>query len=387
MTSNSFVHTNGTHFVNPDGSRLRLCGTNLGNWLLLEGYMFQFQDGPQSNREIEGLFMELAGPEVCHEFWQQYLDCYIAEADIQFLHRCGCNCLRFPLHYKYFETDDSQGFRLLDRAIGWCRDAGMHVVLDLHAAPGGQNGSNIGDGWGYPWLFASPSAERHCTEIWQRLATHYRDDHTVIGYDLLNEPIPHYPGLEKYNPLLEPLYRRLTAAIREIDKNHILFLGGAQWNKNFKVFGEPFDDNTAYTFHQYWVEPDISSIREFLDYRDKYKVPLWCGESGENSDEWVAAFRKLLDLHEIDWTFWPYKKMAHGSGCVTFPQPVHWDKIVAYGKLPLNIGQLEKKFPLRPAQDDIRACLADFLHQIRFENCRVNRGYLEALGLTPPSNR
>jgi hypothetical protein len=382
---NKFVRTKGRHFIDANGGRLRLRGTNLGNWFLLEGYMFQFQGGPQSNREIEALFMELAGPDVSAEFWQQYLERYITGADIRFLRLCGCNCLRFPLHYKYFEADDSAGFRLLDRAIGWCAEAGIHAVLDLHAAPGGQNGTNIGDGWGHPWLFESPSAERHCTEIWRRLATHYRDNRTVIGYDLLNEPIPHYPGLEKYNSLLEPLYRRLTAAIREIDKNHIIFLGGAQWNKNFKVFGEPFDDNSAYTFHQYWVEPDINAIGEFLSYRDKYNVPLWCGESGENTDEWVEKFRQLLDEHEIDWVFWPYKKMGHPASFISFPPPRHWDKIVTYAQLPMNLGQIEKKYPQRPTQEDIRECLADLLEQIQFKNCRINSGYLKALGLVPPA--
>src|SRR5688500_20225680 len=46
----------------------------------------------------------------------------------------------------------------------------------------------------------------------------------------------------------------LPICIREVDKNHLVFLGGAQWNGNFKVFGPPFDDKLAYTFHQYRSE-------------------------------------------------------------------------------------------------------------------------------------
>ena len=83
-------------------------------------------------------------------------------------------------------------------------------------------------------------------------AEHYRDNPTVLGYDLLNEPIPQYPALQKYNSQLEPLYKKLTAAIRTVDTNHLIILGGAQWDSNFAVFGAPFDSNLMYTFHKYW---------------------------------------------------------------------------------------------------------------------------------------
>ena len=89
-----------------------------------------------------------------------------------------------------------------------------------------------------------------------RLAMRYRDEPTVLGYDLLNEPIPHFPKLIPLNSLLEPLYKELSAEIRKIDAHHILFLGGAQWDSNFSVFGKPFDANVAYTFHKYWTAPD-----------------------------------------------------------------------------------------------------------------------------------
>ena len=110
----------------------------------------------------------------------------------------------------------------------------------MHCAPGGQTGANIDDSWGYPWLYDSPEASSTIA-IWKRIAAHYRDSETVLGYDLLNEPIPHFPELQKYNSKLEPIYKRIVAAIREVDKNHVIILGGAQWDTNFAVFGPPFD--------------------------------------------------------------------------------------------------------------------------------------------------
>jgi endoglucanase len=49
----------------------------------------------------------------------------------------------------------------------------------------------------------------------------------ILGYDLFNEPIPHFPALQRYNSDLEPLYKKIAAAVREVDRNHVLILGGS----------------------------------------------------------------------------------------------------------------------------------------------------------------
>ena len=126
----------------------------------------------------------------------------------------------------------------------------------MHCAPGGQTGANIDDSWGYPWIYDSPQEQQRAITIWKRIAAHYRDSETVLGYDLLNEPIPNFPELRKYDSQLEPLYRRIVAGIREVDKNHVVILGGAQWDTDFTVFGPPFDANVMYTFHKYWMPPE-----------------------------------------------------------------------------------------------------------------------------------
>ena len=83
--ANRFVHTDGKHIVAPGGEKLLLRGINLGNWLVPEGYMFHFDKGPASYREISALFNDLVGPDEAARFWKQYRDTYIAEC-------------RYPLH-------------------------------------------------------------------------------------------------------------------------------------------------------------------------------------------------------------------------------------------------------------------------------------------------
>ena len=321
-----YVHAQGAVLANGSGKPLMLRGINLGNWFEPEGYMFHLDDGPQSPREIENLTTELIGPEKSAAFWRQWRETYIVEADIDRIKAMGFNSVRVPIHWKFFASDDAEGFRLMDRLATWARKDGIYVIIDLHCAPGGQTGTNIDDSYGYPWLYSDSEAQAQTIAVWRRIAKHYAKEPAVLGYDLLNEPIPHYPQLQQYNKDLEPLYRRIVAAIRQVDPNHVVILGGAQWDSNFKVFGPPFEKNAMYTFHKYWTATDASVIREYLDFRDKYHVPIWLGESGENKDEWIAAFVKTLEENHVGWCFWPYKKMDATSSVVTFDRPQNWDR-------------------------------------------------------------
>jgi len=375
-----FVHADGKFLADAHGHKLILRGTNLGNWLVTEGYMLRLEKGPQSAREIEAMVNELIGPTDAASFWHQYRDQYITRKDIDFIAKTGFNTIRIPFHYKLFEPGDDEGFALLDRVVRWAREDGLYVILDMHCAPGGQTGANIDDSWGYPWLYEDEASQQHAMEIWKRIAEHYRNDPTVLGYDLLNEPIPTYPNLKQYNSKLEPVYKKLVSAVRSVDQNHVVILGGAQWDTNFTVFGSPFDKNMMYTFHKYWMKPEQKEIQSYIEFRDKYNVPIWMGESGENTDEWIGQFRKLLDDNEVSWTFWPYKKMQAISAPVTFMRPVQWDAIVAFAAQHFGMGDTEKAIATRPSLEDSRAAFQDLLVKIRFENATVNESYLKALG-------
>ena len=368
--------------MTPAGEKLFLRGTNLGNWLEPEGYMFLFDKGPVSPHEIEAFFEELIGPAAAKAFWTQYRKSYITRADIQFIRKCGFNSVRLPLHYKFFLSD--AGFQYVDPLMDWCRQAKLWVVLDMHCAPGGQTGTNIDDSAGYPWLYESSEAQLQLIDVWKRIAEHYRDEEIVLGYDLLNEPIPHYPQLQKYNADLEPLYKRVTAAIREVDTNHTIILGGAQWDSNFAVFGMPFDGNVIYQLHKYWMPPVKASIDSYIQFRDRHNVPLWCGETGENEDKWVAEFARTLEANDIGWCYWPYKKMSKTSCPVSFTKPPKWDEIVALAAMPPGTGNAEKRIAARPSLEDSRVAMAALLENICLEKCSVNPGYLKALGLKVP---
>ncbi len=381
-----FIDVKGKDIIGPDHKPFLIRGTNLGNWLIPEGYMFKFK-AASSPRLINQVITELIGPDEASAFWEKYLHSYITQADIHYLKSIGVNSIRVPFNYRLF-TDESylgasnanRGFELIDPIVKWCKAEGMYVLLDMHCAPGGQTGDNIDDGAGYPFLFENEASQALTASIWKRIAAHYKDDTTIMGYDLLNEPIAHYFDKEKFNPLLEPLFKRITKAVREVDKNHMVFLGGAQWDSNFKVFGQPFDSKLVYTFHKYWTKTTPDVIQEYVDFRDRYNVPIYCGETGENNDQWVTEFRQLLEKSNIGYHYWPYKKMNATAGVITFDQPAAYEQVIAYEKTERNSFEaIRKAAPADRAA--IKAALYQMIENSTFKNCKPNEGYIKGLGL------
>lgn len=381
-----FITIKGRNIIGTDNKSFLMRGTNLGNWLIPEGYMFKFK-GINSPKLINEAFMEIMGPEETKAFWKKYTAAYITEADIHYLKTTGMNSIRIPFNYRLFTDEDylgennpNHGFELLDKVIGWCKKEGIYIILDMHCAPGGQTGDNIDDGYGYPFLFKSPASQQLTINIWKRIATHYRNEPIILGYDLLNEPIAHYFDKNELNPYLEPLYKRITQAIRTVDKNHIMILGGAQWDSNMTMFGKPFDSKIIYTFHKYWTPTTVDVIQEYLDFRNKYNVPIYCGETGENNDKWIMEFRTLLEKNDISWHFWPYKKMESTAGIMFYNPPANYDKVIDYTEK--NRATFEDIRKATPAdREQMKASIYAILNNCRFENCTPNKGYIEALGL------
>lgn len=389
LAEGPFVGVRGTDIIGPDGKPLLLKGVNLGNWLVPEGYMFKTGQ-VNSPRMINDLLSELIGPAAAAEFWQKYLDAYITAADIHFLKAIGANSLRVPFNYRLFTNesylgtvDADRGFAILDRLIAWCKAEQIYLILDMHSAPGGQTGDNIDDSYGYPFLFESEADQQLAADVWKKIAERYANEPVVIGYDLLNEPIAPFFDKANLNPKLEPLYQRLAAAIRTVDRNHLLFLGGAQWDQNFTVFGKPFDKKAVYTFHNYWTEATEDVIDPWLDFRDRYDVPVYCGETGENNDAWIRDFRNLLDHYHVGWAYWPYKKMDSPVCVAGFDRPADYHLVMSYAGAPRGaFVDIRKARPEDRAA--VKKALDDLLINCRFENCKPNASYIEALGFKMP---
>ena len=384
---NNYVRVSGPDLIQPNGQKLYIQGTNLGNWLNPEGYMFGFSR-TNSAWMIDLLFKQAVGPDFTAKFWKTFKENYITRDDILFIKQQGANTIRLPFNYKLFTDEDymglssqQDGFKRIDDVVAWCKEAGLYLILDMHDCPGGQTGDNIDDGHGYPWLFESePSRQLFCS-IWRKIADRYKDEPSILGYELANEPIAHYfENKEEINQQLEPLYKRAVKAIREVDPYHIILLGGARWNSDFYMFTDwTFDQNIMYTCHRYGGEATKEAIKDYIDFRDKTNLPMYMGEIGHNTDQWQTDFVKVMKEVNIGYTFWPYKKID-GSCMMGIRRPELWDSIVVkYSETPR--GTYKEWREARPNQQQFRELLMQYAENSRFKNCQPQKDYIQTMGL------
>jgi hypothetical protein len=134
------------------------------------------------------------------------------------------------------------------------------------------------------------------------------------------------------------------------------------------------------------VTPDQNVVQRYVDFRQKYHVPVWLGESGEHNDDWIAAFRTVLEKNDIGWAFWPYKKMGSTSTVETIAPPEGWSRIVEYSKLLDGAGLTRERLLQRPDQALIDRAFTSLLQNIQLSHCATNLGYSSALGMKQHEN-
>lgn len=318
------------------GRPMLLKGVGLGGWLLPEGYMWQLYTNCDRPRRMEALIENLCGKEYQAEFWRRYYEAYITERDFDYIAAQGFNSVRLPFNARHMLRCDSlneEYVGFIDRCVRLCEERGLYVVLDMHAAPGGQTGQNIDDSErDFPELFTDPENEKRLVLLWGLLAQRYADCPAVAGYDLLNEPLTKRHAA--LYPKLLPLYRRLIREIRKNDSQHMIILEGLHWATDFSVFDEltreQANQNIMLQFHKYWSPPDAESLAPFLQTALRLNVPLYCGESGENNTDWYTAAFPVYERLNISWCFWSYKKMGVKNSVSVFETPKLWGKLTEF---------------------------------------------------------
>ncbi|MBN1507402.1 MAG: cellulase family glycosylhydrolase [Sedimentisphaerales bacterium] len=365
----TFLRTQGQDMVDESGKNVLLQGVGLGNWLLPEGYMWRFMGQADRPRRIEKAVSDLIGPENAARFWSAFRKNYIVEADIARIAEVGFNSVRPALNARLFLTEGDnavyvdEGFQLLDDLVRWCRKHNLYVIIDMHGAPGGQTGSNIDDSPNdQPELFTDKRNQDRLVDLWVKIAGRYKDEPAVAAYDLLNEPLPQRTGAaDKYKDQLEPLYKRITAAIREVDKRHMITLEGCDWANDWSVFSAPFDGNVFYQFHFYcWDRPTkLNDISRFLEHRKRlHNTPVWVGETGEKDNAIYWATTQYFEANNIGWSFWPWKKMDTTNTPYSIKSPPGWDAIRAYTR-----GRD------KPPAEEAQRAFDQLLENIKLENC------------------
>jgi hypothetical protein len=383
------LRASGKKFIDANGNEVILRGMGLGGWMLQEPYMLQLSGVAMAQHEIKNKIKELAGDENTEKFYDAWLHNHCTKADIDSLAAWGFNSVRLPMHFNLFTLPVEQepvkekntwlakGFALTDSLLSWCKANKMYLVLDLHAAPGGQGNDNaISDrDTSYPSLWQSESNQQKTIELWRKLAARYANEEWIGGYDVLNEPnwgfqnAPDKNGCaEELNQPLMNLLKKITTAIRTVDKNHLIIIEGNCWGNNYNNMLPLFDDNMAISFHKYWNYTDQNSIQKFLDYRDKYNIPVWMGESGENSNSWFTDAIQLLERNKIGWAWWPLKKMGINNP-LQIRSNTAWENIINFWK-----GKAQK-----PSRQEVLNALMQLTADTRITNNIERRDVVDAM--------
>ncbi|MEO7922600.1 MAG: cellulase family glycosylhydrolase [Chitinophagaceae bacterium] len=325
----ALLRVKGTSIRDGQDREIILRGMGLGGWMLQEPYMLKLSGAVMAQHEIRKKIEDLVGEKNTLAFYEAWLNNHCTKGDIDSMAAWGFNSVRLPMHYNLFtlpvekepvkgkQTWIERGFALTDSLLSWCRANHIYLILDLHATPGGQGNDNaISDrDPSKPSLWQDEANKKKTIALWEKLATRYAKEEWIGGYDLINEPNwgfgtePDKNGCaEKNNIPLKNLLKEITNAIRKVDKNHILFIEGNCWANNYEGIFPLWDDKIVVSFHKYWNYTDNASIQRFLDIRTKYNVPVWAGETGENSNAWFTNVISLLESNKIGWNMWPLKK-------------------------------------------------------------------------------
>ncbi len=387
--TSQLLKRDGKKIVNDRGENIQLRGLGLGGWMLQEGYMLKTADfaGPQF--KIKQKIAELIGEDGMNEFYTAYLKNGITKQDIDFLAKSGFNSIRLPMHYNLYtlpieketvkgeNTWLEEGFTMTDHLLQWCRENKMYLILDLHAAPGGQgNDANISDNdKSKPSLWESEENQKKTIALWKKLAERYKNEPWIGGYDLINEPNINFTGKnpngtdEMSNAPLWKLQKEITEAIRTVDKKHLIFLEGNGWGNNYNGLTPVWDENIAFSFHKYWNYNNDETIKFALDLREKYNMPVWLGETGENSNVWFTELIQLLDQHNIGYAFWPMKKIDNIAGITNVKITPEYQKLLDYWQ---NGGE-------KPSKEYAAKALMKIAENYKFSNVEIRKDVIDAM--------
>lgn len=303
---------------------------------------------------------------------KEHFDTFITKKDIETIASWKLDHVRLPIDYSIIQEENGDwkedGFSYITNCINWCKDCGLHIILDLHNT------------YGYTFdplddadkeiFFYDEQLQNRFIDIWKEFATRYGNQPELIAFELLNEVVS--PTVTKpWNEII----KKVIPEIRKIAPDTYIIFGGVCYNNvtSVPLLPEPFTDKLVYTFHcydplvfthqkAYWVKnmtkdftmayPDtidayqresekfsvdlvgainengITEIGESLfevlfdpaiSAASSWDVPLYCGEYGvidqaplPDSLRWLTDLHSVFEKHDIGRALWNYKSKDFG---------------------------------------------------------------------------
>lgn len=331
----NYVHVAGARLTDTLGQQLKLKSVSLGGWLIWEAWIWG--GGLNSETWVMNTIASRTSPAYAQSFRESIYEKFITRNDIRSIHELGFNSIRVPFNHAFFDNGSNSGplseshFQLIDNLLKWCEEFHVYVILDMHAAPGGQNPSFISDPEAVK-VWDSEENKAGMVRIWKAIAERYKNRKIVLGYDILNEP-----GSPSNTNLIN-LYTSSIAAIRAVDSHHLLIIEGSNYAKDFSMFNTVMDNNQLYSFHFYtWFMSEAAQLQQlqnFSAFASRVHVPMWCGEWGEAAPADLHNLKiKLTDnsYYFCGDAYWTWKKVKVNAGSYPLNNIVvnaQWSKMI-----------------------------------------------------------
>jgi glucan 1,3-beta-glucosidase len=310
----------------------KLRGVNLGGWLVLEKWMVP--DVYRGTDATDEYNLCLALGDKAQERMEHHRETFITAADFKWIKNCGLNAVRLPVGYWALEAPKPYvaAAKFIDFALEQCRKNDLKLLLDLHGAPGSQNGwDHSGRSGAINWT--EPSNVQETVRILETFAQKYGQHPSLYGIELLNEPKDVVP-LE----ILQQFYQDAYVVLRKhLDPGVAVVFHDSFRSLSWKKFmQEPAFSNVILDTHLYQCFDDKAQGRtalehltfainrkETLDEMQREELPTIVGEwslslpghamSGLSPLQVESVTRAYADTQLLNyegtrgWFFWSYK--------------------------------------------------------------------------------
>ena len=332
----SMLHTSGTSIVNAGGATVQLKGLNLGGWLVMEPWMCPADSGGLP--DMYSIIMKLDsrtnfGVAIEQSLIRTYQTNWITAADLDNITNGGFNCVRVPVWWGNFYSITnttssgwrSDAFTVLDWLVTNCATRGLYVVIDMHGVVGGQSTSDDTGQQNQNQYWTSSIAQSETAYMWTQIATHYKGNGTVAGYDLINEPDG--TNNNTTTAVVWPAYTNLYTTVRAADPSHIIIIEGTFGSWNWSMLPNPSVygwTNIVYSMHEYqWTATNVAGIEagsdnQVTDFNNhkSWNVPDYIGEWNDMGYG-AACYDYSINDYNSDgtsWTMWTYKTDLVSNG-------------------------------------------------------------------------